>query len=161
MCQQWRKESFEIHKKNQEAKTNLGRVRRLETGFTVSVTGVKSPSPRHLFLIALHSPGGVAETGLLICPLEKKARNLACGVKSVTFSGPLRTSGPTGALIGILGQGFTGTKKVMFAGGPASFTVISDTYLTATVPSAARTGFVSVKTPGGTLKSSKQFLVTQ
>jgi hypothetical protein len=90
LCQQWRKESFEIHKKNQEAKTNLGRVRRLETGFTVSVTGVKSPSPRHLFLIALHSPGGVAETGLLICPLEKKARNLACGVKSVTFSGPLR-----------------------------------------------------------------------
>src|SRR5580658_227112 len=51
---------------------------------------IKSPSPRHRFVIALHSPKGVAETGLLICPSEKKARKLARDVKSDTFSGPLR-----------------------------------------------------------------------
>jgi uncharacterized repeat protein (TIGR03803 family) len=70
------------------------------------------------------------------------------------------TSGPVGATIGILGQGFTGTKKVMFAGGAASFTVISDAYLTAMVPASAKLGYVSVKTPVGTLKSSKKFIVT-
>jgi hypothetical protein len=52
---------------------------------------VKSPSRRHRLVIALHSPGGVAETGLLICPSEKKARNLACEVKSAIFSGPPRS----------------------------------------------------------------------
>jgi uncharacterized repeat protein (TIGR03803 family) len=70
------------------------------------------------------------------------------------------TSGAVGTPIGILGQGFTGTKKVTFAGGAAVFTVISDTQLMATVPSGATTGFVSVKTPSGTLKSNKKFIVT-
>src|SRR5467141_1938952 len=31
------------------------------------------PSPHHRFVIALHSPGGVAETGLRVCPPEKNA----------------------------------------------------------------------------------------
>jgi hypothetical protein len=57
-------------------------------------------------------------------------------------------------------QGFTGTTNVSFNGASASFTVVSDTYLTATVPSGATTGFVNVTTPGGTLKSNRMFLVT-
>jgi len=76
------------------------------------------------------------------------------------FASLVTTSGPVGATIGILGQGFTGTKKVAFSGIVASFTVISDTYLTATVPTGAKSGFVTVKTPSGTLKSSKKFTVT-
>jgi len=59
-----------------------------------------------------------------------------------------------------LGQGFTGTTAVSFNHTPAAFQVVSDTYLTATVPSGAKTGFVTVTTPGGTLTSSKKFLVT-
>jgi uncharacterized repeat protein (TIGR03803 family) len=69
-------------------------------------------------------------------------------------------SGKVGATAEILGQGFTGTTHVAFNGTPASFTVVSDTYLTATVPSGATTGFVDVTTPGGTLKSNHTFLVT-
>ena len=38
---------------------------------------VKALSPHHRFVIALHSPGGVAETGLRVCPPEKNARKLA------------------------------------------------------------------------------------
>ena len=76
------------------------------------------------------------------------------------FASLATTSGPVGTTIGILGQGFTGTKKVAFSGIVASFTVISDTYLTATVPTGAKSGFVTVKTPSGTLKSSKKFTVT-
>jgi uncharacterized repeat protein (TIGR03803 family) len=44
----------------------------------------------------------------------------------------------------ILGQGFTGTTAVSFNGTAATFTVVSDTYLTATIPNGATTGFVTV-----------------
>lgn len=69
-------------------------------------------------------------------------------------------TGKVGATVEILGQGFTGATKVSFNGASASFTVVSDTYLTATVPAGATTGFVNVNTPGGTLKSNRAFLVT-
>lgn len=68
-------------------------------------------------------------------------------------------SGLVGNTVEILGQGFTGTTNVSFNGGSASFTVVSDTYLTAKVPSSAATGFVTVTTPGGTLESNRIFLV--
>jgi uncharacterized repeat protein (TIGR03803 family) len=60
----------------------------------------------------------------------------------------------------ILGQGFNGTTHVSFNGTAATFTVASDTYLTATVPAGAKTGYITVVTPSGTLKSNKQFRVT-
>ena len=41
--------------------------------------------------------------------------------------------------IEILGQGFTGTTKVLFHGVPATFAVVSETYLTAVVPAGATT----------------------
>jgi hypothetical protein len=64
-----------------------------------------------------------------------------------------------GQTVGIFGQGFTGTTAVNFNGTPASFTVVSDTYLTAPVPSGATTGVVTVTTPSGTLTSNKKFQV--
>jgi uncharacterized repeat protein (TIGR03803 family) len=70
------------------------------------------------------------------------------------------SSGRVGATIKILGQGFTGTTSVSFNGTAATFTVRSGTYLSATVPTGATTGYVSVVTPGGTLKSSQQFHIT-
>ncbi len=77
----------------------------------------------------------------------------------VSFVGPL-FEGKVGKTIEILGQGLTGTSKVSFHGAAATFTVVSDTYLTAVVPSAATTGSVTVTTPGGTLTSNKIFRVT-
>lgn len=68
--------------------------------------------------------------------------------------------GKVGKSVEILGQGFTGTTAVSFNGTAATFTVTSDTYLTAVVPSGASTGFVTVTTPGGPLKSNRKFLVT-
>jgi uncharacterized repeat protein (TIGR03803 family) len=70
------------------------------------------------------------------------------------------TAGRVGAVVKILGQGFTGTTGVSFNGKAATFKVWSKTYLTATVPSGATTGFVTVLTPADTLKSNKQFHVT-
>jgi len=67
--------------------------------------------------------------------------------------------GKVGQTRGILGQGFTGTAAVSFNGIPASFTVISDTYLVATVPAGATTGPVTVATPNGTLTSNVRFRI--
>jgi uncharacterized repeat protein (TIGR03803 family) len=76
------------------------------------------------------------------------------------FAELVSSSGQVGKSIGILGQGFTGTTGVSFDGTSAAFKILSDTYMTATVPQGATSGFVSVITPNGTLKSNKQFLVT-
>jgi uncharacterized repeat protein (TIGR03803 family) len=70
------------------------------------------------------------------------------------------TSGKVGKTIEILGQGFTGTTGVSFNGTTANLKVSSDTYLTATVPTGATTGTVTVTTPGGPLTSNKKFRVT-
>jgi uncharacterized repeat protein (TIGR03803 family) len=71
----------------------------------------------------------------------------------------MRDSGRVGATGGILGQGFTGTTSVMLNGVPANFTVVSDTFITATVPPGATSGYVTVATPGGMLTSNKPFIV--
>ena len=64
-----------------------------------------------------------------------------------------------GQTVEILGQGFTGATKVSFGGTSGSFTVVSDTYLTALVPNGAQTGSVAVTAPSGILNSNRAFLV--
>ena len=71
----------------------------------------------------------------------------------------LSTSRSVGATVGILGQGLTSASSVKLGGVAASYTVVSDTFLTATVPTGAKTGTATVKTASGTLKSNQKFLV--
>jgi hypothetical protein len=60
----------------------------------------------------------------------------------------------------IEGVGLTGATAVAFDGTPAAtFTVVSDERITATVPDGASTGPVSVATPGGTLVGPLPFVV--
>jgi len=74
----------------------------------------------------------------------------------VRLASPAGKVGQTG---GILGQGFTGTTSVSLNGVPAIFTVVSDTYIKATVPAGATTGYVTVTTPTGVLTSNVPFHV--
>lgn len=74
----------------------------------------------------------------------------------ITF---VRAEGKVGQTGGILGQGFTGTTSVVLNGVPATFTVVSDTFIRATVPAGATTGYVTVTTPTGTLTSNVPFYV--
>jgi uncharacterized repeat protein (TIGR03803 family) len=67
--------------------------------------------------------------------------------------------GKVGQAGGILGQGFTGTTGVMLNGIPANFKVASDTFIKATVPPGATTGYVTVNTPAGVLTSNVPFRV--
>lgn len=70
------------------------------------------------------------------------------------------TSGGVGTSVVILGNNLTGTTAVSFNGVAATFTVVSATEITATVPAGATTGLVSVAAPGGTLTSNVNFRVT-
>ncbi len=75
------------------------------------------------------------------------------------ISGLTPASGPVGTLVTFSGSGFNGATRVAFAGVTASFTLLSDAQITATVPAGAAAGPVSVTTPGGTA-SGPSFTVT-
>jgi large repetitive protein len=69
------------------------------------------------------------------------------------------TSGNVGAAITILGTSLTGATSVTFNGIAATFTVVSSSEITTTVPTGATTGTVQVVTPSGTLSSNVPFQV--
>jgi uncharacterized protein (TIGR03437 family) len=71
----------------------------------------------------------------------------------------VRSAGKVGEAGPILGQGLTGTTSVAINGIQADFTVVSDTFIKAIVPTGATTGYVSVTTPSGTLTSNVPFHV--
>jgi uncharacterized repeat protein (TIGR03803 family) len=71
----------------------------------------------------------------------------------------VHNSGKVGQTGGILGQGLTGTTNVLLNGTPANFTVVSDTFIEATVPAGATSGYVTVTTPSGVLTSNVMFRV--
>jgi uncharacterized repeat protein (TIGR03803 family) len=71
----------------------------------------------------------------------------------------VQPGGRIGQTAEILGQGFTGTSSVMLNGVPTNFTIVSDTYIKATVPPGATTGYVTVTTPTGVLTSNVPFHV--
>jgi uncharacterized repeat protein (TIGR03803 family) len=75
------------------------------------------------------------------------------------FAALLQGMSKAGKTIGILGQGFSNATRVSFNGVTAKFAVLSDTFLTATVPAAATTGPVTVVIPTGNLVSKQPFWV--
>jgi photosystem II stability/assembly factor-like uncharacterized protein len=78
-----------------------------------------------------------------------------------TFSSFSPSSGPVGTSVTLAGTRFSGATKVAFHGTAAtSFSVASDTKITATVPSGASTGTIAVTAVGGTGTSASNFTVT-
>lgn len=75
------------------------------------------------------------------------------------FIEPTPNLGRAGYTTHILGNDLTGTTSVTFNGVSATFTVVSNTYIKATVPSGATSGIVQVATPSGTLSSNTAFNV--
>jgi uncharacterized repeat protein (TIGR03803 family) len=82
---------------------------------------------------------------------------LSLGLGSFVETRP--TTGKTGATIVILGYGLKGSTAVTFNDTPAAFKVVSNTAITAQVPTGASTGVIRVKTPGGTLTSNLPFRI--
>ena len=70
------------------------------------------------------------------------------------------TSGPAGTSVTLTGTGFTGASGVSFNGTAATtFTVSSDTQMSATVPTGATTGKISVTNTAGTGTSATNYTV--
>lgn len=78
------------------------------------------------------------------------------GVAITSFS---PTSGAPGTQVTIDGSGFGSTTGVSFGATSASFTVISDSQLAATVPSTTSSGPITVTTTDGAATSSTSFTV--
>jgi uncharacterized repeat protein (TIGR03803 family) len=80
-----------------------------------------------------------------------------------TGLGPLVETVPTAAKVGasiiILGNNLAGSTAVSFNGTVASFTVVSNSEITATVPAGATTGTITVTTSTGTLTSNPAFRI--
>ena len=75
------------------------------------------------------------------------------------FAAFIHNSGKIGQATGVIGQGFTGTTSVSLNGVRASFRVLSDTLLAFALPAGAKTGYLKVTTPAGTLTSNLPFFV--
>ena len=69
------------------------------------------------------------------------------------------SAGKVGSAVTILGTDLTGASSVTVDGLPAAFTIVSATEITATIPSGAAKGYVTVVTPGGTLSSNVPFQI--
>jgi uncharacterized repeat protein (TIGR03803 family) len=76
-----------------------------------------------------------------------------------TVSGFSPASGPVGTSVVISGTGLAQATKVKFKAITATFTVDSDSQITAIVPAGAVTGKITVTTKGGTGSSNKSFTV--
>jgi uncharacterized repeat protein (TIGR03803 family) len=72
------------------------------------------------------------------------------------------TSGPPGSKVTITGESFTQAGAVTLAYKyPMTYTIDSDTQITATIPAGATTGEISVRSPGGVAHTTAKFTVTQ
>lgn len=70
-------------------------------------------------------------------------------------------SGPVGTSVTITGSGLINTTKLTFGGvGATSFSITSDTQVSATVPTGAKSGKIGITTPGGIATSASSFKVT-
>jgi uncharacterized repeat protein (TIGR03803 family) len=75
------------------------------------------------------------------------------------FVKTLRSSGKIGSPVVIYGTDLTGTTGVTINGIAASFTVVSETEISATVPTGATSGEIEVVTPSATLSTVSDFRV--
>jgi len=89
--------------------------------------------------------------------LEGTVFGLSVGLGPFVETNPVASK--VEATVTILGTDLTGATKVTFHGIAATFTVVSSSEITTTVPAGATTGTVKVVTPGGTLSSNVPFQV--
>jgi uncharacterized repeat protein (TIGR03803 family) len=110
--------------------------------------------------------GTTESGGITHCRAAHLMRFIPCGtifslsVGLGQFVETQPTSRKAGGAVKIFGTDLNGATSVAFNSSAAVFTVVSSSLITTTVPTDATTGFVTVTTPSGTLKSNKKFIVT-
>lgn len=109
----------------------------------------------------LHTNGkvyGVTQTGGPVNSTYGVLYSFDDGLKPFASLVVIR-SGKVGDRVGILGQGFSTATGVKFGTGAGTFTIVSDTYMIATVATGSTTGNVTVLEPGGNLVTPQEFAV--
>jgi hypothetical protein len=101
--------------------------------------------------ISVTTPGGTVSSS------SSFTVTVASSAPTISSFNP--ASARVGTSVTIIGTGFTGATQVAFNGTPSSYIVNSDAQITATVPSGATTGPISLTTPGGTTTSSKSLKI--
>ncbi len=79
------------------------------------------------------------------------------GVALTPFVEARPSLGGSGAQVNLLGSNLSGASAVTFNGTAATFSVVSASQITATVPSGATTGMIRVTVPAGSLTSNTDF----
>ncbi len=100
--------------------------------------------------ISVTTPGGTGQSATSF---------VVTGGSLPRFSDFNPKSGPVGTTVVIDGNNYNGATAVRFNGTSATFTVNSNTRITATVPPGATTGKISVTTPAGTAQTERNFTV--
>jgi hypothetical protein len=152
-------------------------------GTTVTISGTFTTAPTHVRFntsslvvpttTSATSVTAVVPTGATTGPIHVyTAAGQRTSATNFTVSAPTITSftplfGPVGTSVTIMGTNFSGTapsfttSSVKFNTTSATtFTVNSATQITATVPTGATTGKISVTTPSGTATSTANFTVS-
>jgi len=104
-------------------------------------------------------PAGATTGPLSVTTPGGTAASSASFIAAPTITSFTPTYGRVGASVMISGANFAGATAVTFNGSAASFTVISDTAIHATVPTGATMGPLSVTTLAGTALSASNFTV--
>ncbi len=95
--------------------------------------------------VAVTTPGGTSPT----VAADRFMYTTAPPTPAVSGISPI--SGPSGTVVTITGTGFTAATGVSFgATSASSFTIVSDTQITATAPAGTGTVDITVTSPGGT-----------
>jgi uncharacterized repeat protein (TIGR03803 family) len=129
---------------------------------TVSFSGVNAtPVSVTDTYLTVNVPSG-AKTGTVTVVRPSGSLNSIQQFKVTPTIGSFSpSSGKVGTVVAVNGTGLTQTTKVTFGGVKATtFIVNSDSKVTATVPSGAKTGKITVTTAGGSATSSGTFTVT-
>lgn len=108
--------------------------------------------------LTVQVPAG-AVTGPITLHTPNTAADSATFTVLTSITGFSPTAGGAGTAVTISGTGFTGATAVKFNGTSATFTVISDTSISTSVPNGATSGPISVTGTGGTATSSASFTV--
>ncbi|HEY0156591.1 MAG TPA: IPT/TIG domain-containing protein [Thermoanaerobaculia bacterium] len=104
-----------------------------------------------------------AETGPITIATESgtvsSATNFVVDETAPEITSFTPANGGPGTSVTLTGVRFTGATSVEFGGFSGAFTVNSDTQITATVPTSARSGAIVVRSAGGAGTSESSFLV--
>jgi RNA polymerase sigma factor (sigma-70 family) len=109
--------------------------------------------------ISVSTPAGTASGTAVFTVATPPPATPPVAAPTISISGFSPSSGAVGTAVTISGVQFTGARSVMFNGTSASFTVTSDSEISALLPAGATTGLVTVTTKKAVATSAGDFTV--